>query len=235
MPLNLFKKGRKTKELEDLERLTAEEAEIPEAPEPVEESLKLPEDIPDEGIPETEEITEPVSEEMKEELSMPAVGERVETNIEDFPLKDLVNRANSELKNIKGRLREIGNLNNLTLESPEMVDLLDLYAASKGKLRAFIDEVNRMDLSTLSSQKSIAAIYKFRACKTLADIKKQTKKIDDMCKKAGFLPNKVHDILTSNAEDLVNSFMKSKKVEKVEKEKKTETVAEKFGKKKKRK
>ena len=70
-----------------------------------------------------------------------------------------------------------------------------------------------MDLTALASKRTFAAIYKFRACKGLSEIKRQIRKIENLCKKAGFIPTKVHDILESRAEDLVNGFLEKSKEE----------------------
>ena len=107
-------------------------------------------------------------------------------------------------------MRDLGNLNKLSLESPEMIPLMELYTEYKDKLNQFIEELNGMNLVALSSKRTFAAIYKFRACKGMSDIKREIRKIESLCKKAGFIPTKVHQILESSAEDLVEEFLHKK-------------------------
>jgi hypothetical protein len=231
MTISLFKKEEEIKELDDLENIKGQELEpfkFPEEP-TQESSLK---------IAESETGEEP--EEIEEENDMPSMSlmskienkieelaplSKPETTIDDFPLKELIGKIDLELRNIKENMRGLGKLEEITLDSPEMVSLLDLYIYSKNKLQEFTNEINKMDLTTLGTQRTIAAIYKFRACKVLSEIKKQTQKIDDVCRDAGFIPTRIHEILSMKAEDLVNSFLREKPQEKRIEERKTEIKA----------
>ena len=178
-----------------------EEEKLEEKPEilEVKEEFELPKEETEKlEIPEAPRVS--IEEEKKEEITF-----------EELPLKELCDKINEELKSIKKRFKAIGKTDGLTLESPEMIDLLDLYVDAKNKLEEFINEVNKLELAKLPAKKTIAAVYKFRACKSLADIKKQVQKIEAVCRKAGFIPTKIHEILESRAEDLVNSFLREKK------------------------
>jgi len=187
-------------EMEDLDKLTVGE-----------DSIDIPE-LP----PELTKIKEtPVAEQITEKLEKPKmlpepIKEKREIQLEEVPLKELNERIDEELEEIKERMRDLGGLSKLTLESPEMISLMDLYTEYKDKLTRFIEEINRMELTALASKKTFAAIYKFRACKGLSEIKKEIKKIESICKKAGFIPTKVHNILEARAEDLVDGFLQKK-------------------------
>ena len=214
-PFGLFKKKEESKELERKEMEDLNQLKTMEAPEelpPLPESEIAPPEVPkeEEKVPEVKEEKVELPE-VSEEIQPAPVEIEKEVTFDELPWKELCNRIEEELKSIRSSLRGIDKITQLTLDSPELVDLLDLYVASKNKFQSFIDEINRMDLSRLSSKKSMAAIYKFRACKTLADMKKQIRKIDSICKKAGFIPTKIHEIIQAKAEDLVNSFLRESK------------------------
>jgi len=187
-------------EMEDLDKLTVGEdsVEIPELPSELTR-------IKEKAETEVDKITEGLTTE-------PAERER-EIELEELPLKELNEKIDEELRQIRKRMKDLGSLNKLTLDSPEMINLMDLYTEYKDKLSQFIEEINRMELTALASKKTFAAIYKFRACKSLSEMKKQIKKIEALCKRAGFIPTKVHDILESRAEDLVEEFLQKSKEE----------------------
>jgi hypothetical protein len=199
MPFSLFgkkeepeKKGMETlekKEVEDLNKLSPEKKIVPETPAFKSDVFTLPE------TPKTEPALEPVKVEKEKELTF-----------DKLPLKDLCKKIDDELRRIKRELKKIEKIGNLTLESPEIVDLLELYTAAKSKFQEFINEINKLELNRLQDKTS-AAIYKFKACKSLAEIKEQTQKIEDLCEKTGLVPSKIQDIIRTRAEDLVNSLL----------------------------
>lgn len=191
-------------EMQDLDKLTREDStDIPELPSELTR-------IKDTAEAEAEQITE----KMEEPKMLPEPTEEKPTiELEELPLKELNEKIDEELKQIKKRMKDLGGLNKLTLESPEMITLMELYTEYKDKLSHFVEEINQMELTALASKKTFAAIYKFRACKGLSEIKKEIKKIEASCKKAGFIPTKVHDILESRAEDLVDGFLQKSKDE----------------------
>jgi len=198
-------------EMKDLDKLTvgADSVDIPELPSELTQLKEVAE-------AEAEKITEGLgeSETLLEPAEVPkTVEEKPEVQLEELPLKEMNEKIDEELKQIKERMKDLGSLNKLTLESPEMISLMELYTEYKDKLNQFVEELNRMDLTALASKRTFAAIYKFRACKGLSEIKRQIKKIEALCKKAGFIPTKVHDILESRAEDLVNEFLGEKSKE----------------------
>ena len=192
-------------EMKDLDKLTVGEdsVDIPELPPELTRVKKAAE-------AEAEKLTEGLE---KSRMLPEPIEEKREIELEELPLKELNEKIDEELKQIKERMKTLGNLNKLALESPEMISLMDLYTEYKDKLNQFIEEINRMELTALASKKTFAAIYKFRACKGLSEMKKQIKKIEASCKKAGFIPTKVHDILESRAEDLVDEFLEKSKDE----------------------
>jgi len=195
-------------EMEDLDKLTVGEdsVDIPELPP---ELTKLKETTEAEAEKITEKLEEPKM--LPEPVEVPEpVEEKREVQLEELPLKELNEKIDEELEEIKEKMKDLGSLSKLSLESPEMITLMELYTEYKDKLNQFVEEINRMDLTALASKRTFAAIYKFRACKGLSEMKKQIKKIEALCKKAGFIPTKVHAILESSAEDLVNEFLEKK-------------------------
>ena len=191
-------------EMRDLDKLTlGPESNVPELPS---ELTQLKET----ATAEAEKITEGM-----EEPRLPEpVEEKREVELEEFPLKEFNKKVDEELKGIRKRMKDLGSLAKLNLNSPEMIPLMELYTEYKDKFNQFIDELNSMNLIELSSKRTFAAIYKFRACKTLSEIKREIRRIESICKDAGFIPTKVHEILESTAEDLVEGFLhkKSKKL-----------------------
>jgi len=189
-------------EMKDLDKLTVgtDSIEIPELPP---ELTRLKEAAETEAEKVTEELEEP-------KMLLEPTEEKREMELEELPLKELNEKIDKELRELKKRMKDLGSLTRLTLESPEMINLMELYTEARDKLSQFIEEINRMDLTTLSSKRTFAAIYKFRACKGLSEIKKEIRKIESICKNAGFIPTKVHEILETRAEDLVDGFLQQK-------------------------
>jgi len=174
-----------------------------------------PEEIevqPEIKIPE-EELPPPV--ETPEEVETPHLPEtkarRTEIEFEEIPLKELCTKIKNDLKNIKKHIRSLGKLDEIKIDSQDMMDLLDIYMYARSRLQEFTLQINEMNLDELHTKKTLAAIYKFRACKLLSKIKEQVLKIEDVCKEAGFIPSKIHEILELKAETLINSFIKKPK------------------------
>ena len=188
-------------EMKDLDKLTlGPESDLPELPPDL---TRLKETATAEAEKMTEKLEEP--------RILPEPTEvKKEVELEELPLKELNEKIDKELKDIRKRMKDLGSLTKLSLESQEMLTLMELYTEYKDKLNQFVEEINGMSLTALSSKKTFAAIYKFRACKGLSEIKKEIKKIESICKKAGFIPTKVHEILESRAEDLVDEFLQQK-------------------------
>lgn len=186
-------------EMKDLDKLTvgADSVEIPELPP---ELTRLKEAAETEAEKITKDIEEP-------RMLPEPTEEKPEIELEELPLKELNEKIDEELKLIRKRMKELGSLTKLTLESPEMINLMELYTEARDKLSQFVEEINRLDLTALASNRTFAAIYKFRACKELSEIKREIRKIEFICKKAGFIPTRVHEILESRAENLIDSFL----------------------------
>ena len=173
--------------------------------------ITVPEEIevqPEIEIPE-EELPPPI--ETPEEVETPHLPEKVrrtEIEFEEIPLKGLCTKIKNDLKNIKKHIRSLGKLDEIKIDSSDMMDLLDIYMYARSRLQEFTLQINEMNLDELHAKKTLAAIYKFRACKLLSKIKEQVLKIEDVCKEAGFIPSKIHEILELKAETLINSFIK---------------------------
>ncbi len=192
-------------EMRDLDKLTVEEdsVDIPELPP---ELTRIKEKAGTEAEKITKRLRGP-------KILPEPTEEKREIQLEELPLKELNEKIDKELKQVKQRMKDLGNLNKLTLDSPKIIGLMNLYTEYKDKLNQFIEEINRMELTALASKRTFAAIYKFRACKGLSEMKKEIKKIEASCKRAGFIPTKVHDILKSRAEDLIDGFSRKSKNE----------------------
>jgi len=208
MPFGLFKK--KVKEVDEQKLKQTMEGIDKALTEPkFIEDLKLIEKTEIKDLDKMKEIVPPVKPPVLEELK-PVPVEPVLKPLDENSLEQLNERIDTELVAIRKKLKGIEKVPKLTLESPEMVDLLDLHISAKNKFKEFVDEINKFDLKN-SEKKTFAAIYKFRACKALSEIKKQIRKIESISMKAGFIPTKVHTIIQSDAEKLVNNFLKEKK------------------------
>jgi len=208
MPFGLFKK--KVKEVDEQKLKQTMEGIDKALTEPkFIEDLKLIEKTEIKDLDKMKEIVPPVKPPVLEELK-PVPIEPVLKPLDENSLEQLNERIDTELVAIRKKLKGIEKVPKLTLESPEMVDLLDLHISAKNKFKEFVDEINKFDLKN-SEKKTFAAIYKFRACKALSEIKKQIRKIESISMKAGFIPTKVHTIIQSDAEKLVNNFLKEKK------------------------
>ncbi len=187
-------------EVNDLDKLSLESdsVEIPELPP---ELTRLKEA----ATAEAERITES----MEEPRMLPQpTDERHETELEEQSLKKLNKNIDEELKGFRKRMKDLGSLTRVSLESQEMIKLMDLYTEALCKLNQFVEEINRMDLANLSSKRTFAAIYKFRACKGLSEIKREIRKMESICKKAGFVPAKIQEILGTSAENLIDGFLR---------------------------
>jgi hypothetical protein len=199
MPFGLFKKkeGIEEKKTETLEKREVEDLN----------KLGLGKEItPGIPVPEIDVFRPPEVKKVETPPKPMEVKEEKKLTFDELPLKELCKKIDDELKKIKKELRRIEKIEDLTLESPEMVNLLELYTTAKDKFQEFVDEINKLELSRLSD-KTTAAIYKFKACKALADIKKQTQRIESICEKTGLVPSKIQDIIRTRAEDLINSFL----------------------------
>lgn len=212
--MRLFGKKKEIEdEMEDLDKLAVgpESTEVNDLPP---ELTRLKEAATAEAEKITEKLEEPRM--LPEPVEVPKrmftepVEVRREVEFDELPLKDLNEKIDEELKEIRKRMKDLGSLTKLSLDSPEMVSLMELYTEYRDKLSRFVEEMDNMDLGGLASNRTFAAIYKFRACKELSEIKREIKKIEAICKKAGFIPTKVHEILESRAEDLIEGFLQQK-------------------------
>jgi len=208
MPFGLFKKKVKEVDEQKLKQTMEGIDKVLTEPKFIED-LKLIEKTEIKDLDKMKEIVPPVKPPVLEELK-PVPVEPVLKPLDENSLEQLNERIDTELVAIRKKLKGIEKVPKLTLESPEMVDLLDLHISAKNKFKEFVDEINKFDLKN-SEKKTFAAIYKFRACKALSEIKRQIRKIESISMKAGFIPTKVHTIIQSDAEKLVNNFLKEKK------------------------
>jgi hypothetical protein len=137
----------------------------------------------------------------------PVINEPVQAGTEREDLEMLSKRIEDENRNINRRFKIITkNVNQLTLESQELIDLIKLYANTNGKFNEFIEEMHRLEERGWNFDQNIAAFYKFRVGKALADMKKQSMEVEKICRKVGFTPSNIKSILKSPIEDLISSL-----------------------------
>jgi len=114
-----------------------------------------------------------------------------------------------ENENIKTR-RKIKSLSKksqeLTLDSPEIIDLIKLYERTSKKFREFIEDINNLEADGWEVDETVAAFYKFRIAKGLSSLKKEELNIENLCERVGFTPSKVHEILEKSTEALIQEF-----------------------------
>jgi len=77
-------------------------------------------------------------------------------------------------------------------------------------LEEFIEEMRRLEDRGWDFDKNIAALFKFRIGKALAEMKRQTLNVENICRKAGFTPSNIRNILESPIERLVDSLAQKK-------------------------
>ena len=137
----------------------------------------------------------------------PARTELIREAVDREEIEELSRRIENENKNINRRFKMITkNVNQLSLESQELIDLIRLYANANGKFSAFIDEMNILESRGWKLDQNVAALYKFRVGMALANMKKQSANVEKICRKVGFTPSNIKTILNSSIEDLVNSL-----------------------------
>jgi hypothetical protein len=152
----------------------------------------------------TEEIPEIPKE--TEELE-PVKTEPIQDAVNREELEEISKRIENENKNINRKFKMITkNANQLTLESQELIDLIKLYASMSGKFNEFVEEMHRLEERGWKFDKNIAALYKFRVGMALANMKKQSRNVEKICKKVGFTPSNIKTILDSSIEELVKSL-----------------------------
>jgi hypothetical protein len=122
-------------------------------------------------------------------------------------LEELSKKIESENRNIDRRFKIITkNVNQLSLESQELIDLIKLYANTNDKFQEFIEDMRKLEGRGWKFDQNIAALYKFRVGMALAKMKKQSTSVEKVCRKVGFTPSNIKTILKSPIEELVNSL-----------------------------
>ena len=137
--------------------------------------------------------------------------ETIKTGIDKTVLEDLSKRIEEENVRISRKFNAITkNIKEITLENPEIVELIKLYSNATDKLEEFIEEMRRLEDRGWDFDKNIAALFKFRIGKALAEMKRQTLNVENICRKAGFTPSNIRNILESPIERLVDSLAQKK-------------------------
>ncbi|MCS7135233.1 MAG: hypothetical protein NZ893_02220 [Candidatus Aenigmarchaeota archaeon] len=129
----------------------------------------------------------------------------------NMTLENLCIKIDLEAEDIERRVKEFKTMvSKINLNSAEVFELLDLYSKAKAKLKDFVNEIDRFDAVGWGVDDETAAFYKFRACKSLARIRKEMSEIEELVKQSGFTPTKVEEILKTPAEKLVDQLAKIK-------------------------
>ncbi len=137
--------------------------------------------------------------------------EKMKTGVDKTSLEDLSKRIEEENVRISRKFNAITkNVREFTLENPEIVELIKLYSNASDKLEEFIDEMRKMEDLGWNFDKNIAAFFKFRIGKDLAEMKKLTINVESICRRAGFTPSNIRNILESPIENLIDSLSKKK-------------------------
>jgi DNA-binding transcriptional MerR regulator len=137
--------------------------------------------------------------------------ETIKTGVDKTALEDLSKRIEEENIKISRKFNTITkNVKNITLDNPEIVELIKLYSNASDKLEEFIEEMRRIEDRGWDFDKNVAAFFKFRIGKDLAEMKKLTINVENICIRAGFTPSNIRNILESPIENLVDSLSKKK-------------------------
>ena len=137
--------------------------------------------------------------------------EKLKTGADKTVIEDLSKRIEEENKRIFKKFNTITKkTKEITLESPEIIELIKLYSNVKDRFEGFTEEMRNLESKGWDFDKNIAAFYKFRVGKGLAEMKKQTMKVENVCRDAGFTPSNIRTILESPIERLIDSLTKKK-------------------------
>ena len=169
-------------------------------------------------IPEiSERILEPKAEEGKipeSKTPKPVIGGGEEGKTDMLTLEELSQKIENENIKIKKKVKSFSKKSNeLTIDSPEIINLIKLYEKASNKSREFIDQMNKFEANGWKVDETVAAFYKFRIAKALSSIKKSESDIENLCEKVGFTPSKIHEILEKPTEKLIEEFSEEAPVE----------------------
>jgi len=180
------------------EFLSVPQEETKEVFRSMQEFKPMPEETPTPSNAENKETSE-----AKTEITEPKQGtDRIELEELSMKVENEVGKINRKIKTLEKKANEI------SIESQEIIDLIRLYAATDNKFQEFIDEMRRLEERGWDTDRNIAAFYKYRIGKALSNIKKQSIKVEGMCKRVGFTPSKIKEILDAPIEELVDSLMR---------------------------
>ncbi|MFH8080903.1 MAG: hypothetical protein QXO84_03440 [Candidatus Aenigmatarchaeota archaeon] len=210
MLFGLFKRKKDDLELPPVEETTENVKEV------VSEIPKI-ENLPVEESPKLEEM-----EKVETELSdLENLIPKDTLPSKNMTLENLCIKIDLESEDIERRIKEFKTMiSKVDMNSSEIFDLLDLYSKAKTKLKEFLQEIDRFDAVGWGVDEETAAFYKFRACKSLAKIRKQMIEIEEFVKQSGFTPAKVEEILKMPAEKLVEQLANIKRSSPAQKPKK---------------
>jgi len=213
--------GFKQKKNEDIEKFDFRDEDIERVDMPTDTESKFDETLPAFdvdailGTKATEimetrtEKASDISREIQETPEIPREPEKIEPveNVNKEELEELSKKIENENRNIDRRFKLITkNVNQLSLESQELIDLIKLYASTNDRFNNFIEDMRKLEGRGWKFDQNIAALYKFRVGMALAKMKKQSASVEKVCRKVGFTPSNIKTILKSPIEELVNSL-----------------------------
>lgn len=136
---------------------------------------------------------------------------KIKTGVSKESIENLSKRIEEENKKISKKINAVTRKSKeITLESPEIIELIKLYSKARDSFEEFTEEMRNIDDRGWDFDRNIAAFYKFRIGRALAEMKKQTKKVEDICRDAGFTPSNIRTILESPIEKLIDSLTRKK-------------------------
>ena len=157
-------------------------------------------------IPEiSEPLFEPENKEKK--VSEPVYEPETKGKTDMLALEELSQKIENENIKIKKKVKSLSKKSEeLTIDSPEIIELIKLYEKASKKSREFVDQMNKLEADGWNVDETVAAFYKFRIAKGLSFLKKEELNIEKLCEKVGFTPSKVHEILEKPTEKLMEEF-----------------------------
>lgn len=131
----------------------------------------------------------------------------MQSSFKNTTLENLCKKIDSENREIEKRVTGMKKkIKELNLDNPEVLDLLNLYENTKERIDDFVREIDRFDTIGWGTDENTAALYKFRACKGLAEMKRSMDSIEKLSEEAGFTPEKAKEILKKPASRLVDEL-----------------------------
>jgi len=178
---------------------------LPELEPQIEKTSELETKVEEAITEKTPKVSEPETLEVSEPVSEP----KTEGKTDMLDLEELSQKIENENIKIKKKVKTfLKKSEELTLDSPEIINLIKLYEKASKKSREFVDKINKLEADGWKVDETVAAFYKFRIAKGLSSLKREESNIEKLCEKVGFTPSKIHEILEKPTEKLMEEFSK---------------------------